>query len=40
MGKWKLVQRPVEYKWSSANFYEGDGKGYVLLDYRNVLPLL
>ena len=35
--KWKLADKPVNYKYSSAGFYSGDKEGYRIKDYLDVL---
>ena len=36
-GKWKLSDKPVDYKYSSASFYSGDKNSYRIKDYLDVL---
>lgn len=39
-GKWSLCNKPYNYSHSSARFYDGDKKGYMVKDYLDVLAEL
>ena len=35
--RWKLADKPVNYKYSSASFYSGDKESYTITDFLDVL---
>jgi REP element-mobilizing transposase RayT len=39
-GKWRLCDKPFQYSYSSARFYDGDKGGYRVKDYLDVLSEL
>jgi REP element-mobilizing transposase RayT len=38
--RWQLAEKPVDFPHSSARFYDGDGSGYKVKDYLDVLAEL